>query len=191
MSDEPVHEITELLKAWNNGDSEARDKLVPLVEQELKKIARAYMSKERSGHVLQTTALVNEAFLKLLRENITWANRKQFYALVAKRMRQVLIDYAKKESAAKRGKRPEQVDAAELPDQPSEKSKELLMLDQALTKLAEIDQRKATIVESRFFIGLSFEEIAKVLGTSAATVRREWSFAQAWLKNELTRESNN
>ena len=191
MSDEPVHEITELLKAWNKGDSEARDRLVPLVEHELKKIARAYMSNERSGHILQTTALVNEAFLKLLRENITWANRKQFYALIAKRMRQVLIDYAKKQSAAKRGSRPEQIDPAELPDQPSERSKELLMLDQALTKLAEIDQRKATIVESRFFIGLSFEEIAKVLGTSAATVRREWNFAQAWLKNELTGESNN
>lgn len=177
-------EITELLKAWSNGDTQAFDKLMPLVEHELRKIARSYMRNERTGHILQTTALVNEAFIKLIRENISYQNRKQFYALVAKRMRQVLIDYARKRSDAEYI----DVDGAVIAD---ERSKELLMLDDALTKLARIDERKATVVECRYFIGLTIGEVAELLGVSQATVGREWAFALAWLKLQMTGDSVN
>src|SRR6185503_6368789 len=160
----PMHEITDLLKAWSNGDTQALEKLVPLVDDELRKIAHNYMRNERAGHILQTTALVNEALIKLIRENISWENRGQFYGFVARRMHQVLVDYANKELAAKRGKRPDQVDLLEVEEQASEKPKEVLMLEEALIKLAKIDERKAKIVECRFFIGLSIPEIADHLG---------------------------
>jgi len=175
----PMHEITELLKAWSSGDTQALEKLVPLVDDELRKIAHNYMRNERSGHILQTTALVNEALIKLIRENISWENRKQFYALVAKRMRQVLVDYARRTERADYV----DVDDAVIPD---ETPKEVLMLDQALTKLASIDQRKETIVECRYFIGLKLEEIAELLGIGQSTVERDWRFARSWLKREMT-----
>jgi len=181
-----MHEITDLLKAWSNGDTQALDRLMPLVDTELKKIARSYMRKEKRGHILQPTALVNEALIKLIPENISWESRKQFYGFVAKRMRQVLVDYVKEAGAAKRGKHPKLVDLSEAKDQTSEKSKELLMLEAALTKLAQMDERLVTVVECRFFIGLSLEETAKVLGTSTATVQRDWRFARDWLKSEMT-----
>ncbi len=174
-----MHEITELLKAWSSGDTQALEKLVPLVDDELRKIAHNYMRNERSGHILQTTALVNEALIKLIRENISWENRKQFYALVAKRMRQVLVDYARRTERADYV----DVDDAVIPD---ETPKEVLMLDQALTKLASIDQRKETIVECRYFIGLKLEEIAELLGVGQSTVERDWRFARSWLKREMT-----
>ncbi len=174
-----MHEITELLKAWSSGDTQALEKLVPLVDDELRKIAHNYMRNERSGHILQTTALVNEALIKLIRENISWENRKQFYALVAKRMRQVLVDYARRTERADYV----DVDDAVIPD---ETPKEVLMLDQALTKLASIDQRKETIVECRYFIGLNLEEIAELLGIGQSTVERDWRFARSWLKREMT-----
>ncbi len=174
-----MHEITELLKAWSSGDTQALEKLVPLVDDELRKIAHNYMRNERSGHILQTTALVNEALIKLIRENISWENRKQFYALVAKRMRQVLVDYARRTERADYV----DVDNAVIPD---ETPKEVLMLDQALTKLASIDQRKETIVECRYFIGLKLEEIAELLGIGQSTVERDWRFARSWLKREMT-----
>ncbi len=174
-----MHEITELLKAWSSGDTQALEKLVPLVDDELRKIAHNYMRNERSGHILQTTALVNEALIKLIRENISWENRKQFYALVAKRMRQVLVDYARRTERADYV----DVDDAVIPD---ETPKEVLMLDQALTKLASIDQRKETIVECRYFIGLKLEEIAELLGIGQSTVEREWRFARSWLKREMS-----
>jgi RNA polymerase sigma-70 factor, ECF subfamily len=182
-----VHEITELLKAWNNGDAEALDKLMPLVVEELKKTAHRYMSAERPGNILQTTALVNEALIKLIPEKLSFENRKQFYALVARRMRQVLVDYARKQSTVKRGEwRIEQLDDLHAKDLSSEKSWELMMLDEALTKLAETDQRQATIVECHFFIGLTIAEIAELLGVAKTTVERDWNFARAWLKREMT-----
>ena len=181
-----MNEITEQLKAWNDGDPQALDRLLPLVDRELKKIAHNYMRNERPGNILQTTALVNEALIKLIQENIGWENRKQFYFLVAKRMRQVLIDYAKKQSAAKRGKRVEHVDVTEGEDQSAEKSRELVRLGEALAALAEIEERKATVVECRFFIGLTYREIAELLGVSQSTVENDWSIARAWLKRELT-----
>jgi RNA polymerase sigma-70 factor, ECF subfamily len=174
-------EITELLKAWSDGDTQALNKLMPLVDHELRKIAHNYMRNERPGHILQTTALINEALMKLIGENISWENRKQFYALVARRMRQVLVDYARKE------RRVEYTDVDEevISD---EKPKELLMLDEALTRLAEIDERKATIVECRYFIGLTLVQMAELLGVAQSTVERDWRFARSWLKREMTGE---
>jgi len=176
-----MHEITDLLKAWSSGDTQALEKLVPLVDDELRKIAHHYMRNERSGHILQTTALVNEALIKLIRENISWENRKQFYALVAKRMRQVLVDYARRTQRADYV----DVDEAVIPD---ETPKEVLLLDEALTKLAGIDERKETIVECRYFIGLTLAEVAELLGVGQSTVEREWRFARSWLKREMTGE---
>src|SRR5687768_8514757 len=147
-----MHEITELLKAWSNGDQQAMDRLMPLVDKELKKLAQNYMRNERSEHILQTTALVNEALIRLIRENISYENRGHFYGFVAKRMRQVLVDYSRRAQHIEFM----DVDEAVLP---RERSKELLMLDAALRKLAEFDERKAKIVECRFFIGLSIPEI--------------------------------
>lgn len=184
-----MHEITELLKAWSNGDKQAMDRLMPLVDRELKKLAHNYMRNERPEHILQTTALVNEALIKLIRENISYENRGQFYGFVARRMHQVLVDYAEKEISIKRGKRPDRVDLMEIEEPASQKSREILMLEAALTKLAKIDERKAKIVECRFFIGLSIPEIAELLGVGHATVEREWSFARSWLHLELTGES--
>lgn len=178
-------EITELLQAWNKGDKDAMNKLMPLVDEELKKIAHNYMRNERPGHILQTTALVNEALIKLIRENTSVENRKQFYGFTARRMRQVLIDLAKKQNTAKRGNWPKQVVMDEAESETSEKSKELQMLEDALTELAKTDERKVTIIECRFFIGLTNQEIAKLLEISPATVAREWSFARAWLAQRM------
>lgn len=182
-----MHEITELLKAWNNGDKEALDKLMPLVVDELKTIAHKYMSGERPGHLLQTTALVNEAFIKLMPNKISFENRQQFYGLVAKRMRQILIDFARKQSAAKRGKGAvEQLDDRMVKDLSSERSRELLRLDDALTELAKTDELKAKIVEHHFFIGLTLAEVAKLLGLSKTKVEHEWKFTRTWLKREMS-----
>ena len=177
----PPNEITRLLQEWNEGDEQALNRLMPLVDAELKKIARNYMRREKPGHILQTTALVNEAFLKLLRENTRLENRKHFYALVAQRMRHILIDYVRKEKKADYVELDESV---AVPD----KTKDLVLLDEALKELAATDQRKATIVECRFFIGLKLEEIAKLLGVSPATVDREWRFTRAWLTRKITGE---
>ena len=185
-----THEITELLQAWGKGDSHALSKLIPLVDDELKKIARAKMAKERSGHILQTTALINEALMRLIEaERIDWQSRTQFYGLVAKRMRQVLVDYARKEIAAKRGKRPEHIDVDEAVFLSSETSEELIMLDEALTKLAKIDELKAKIIEHCYFGGFTQKEVAKILDIPPATVEREWRLAKSWLKREITSES--
>ena len=183
-----MHEITKLLRAWSNGEMDALDRVWPLIDPELKKIARHYLADERPGHILQPTALVNEALMKLIPENISWESRKQFYAFVAKRMHQVLVDYVKKESATKRGNRPELVELSEAKNKASGKSRQILKLDAALTELARLDQRMVTVVECRFFIGLSLQETAKVLGTSTATVHRHWRFARDWLKSEMSKE---
>lgn len=176
-----TEEVTELLKAWSEGDVDALNRLMPMVDHELRKIAHHYMRNERAGHILQTTALINEALIKLIGENISWDNRRQFYALVAKRMRQVLVDYARKEERAEFTN----VDEAVIAD---EKPRELLMLDEALTKLADIDERKATIVECRYFIGLTLTQMAELLGVAQSTVERDWRFARSWLRREMTGE---
>lgn len=181
-----THEITELLQAWNDGDSEAFDRLIPLVDHELKKIASAYMRKERPGHILQTTALMDEALIRLMEtKEISWNDRKHFYSLAAKRMRQVLIDDARKQMTAKRGNRPNQVDVIDSLPLAFEAPEELIMLHGALTKLASFDERKASVVEHRYFGGFTLEEVAEILGVAQATVEREWRLARAWLKREI------
>lgn len=183
-------EITDLLKAWSNGDSEALEKLVPLVDEELRKIAHAYMSRERPGHVLQTTALVNEALIRLLGgERINWHSRKHFFSLVARRMRQVLIEYARKRLAAKGSGAAEHIDLDNAVFSPA-MSEELRLLDDALTKLAEVDPLKAAIVENRYFGGYTLKEVAELLDISEGQVEREWRFARSWLKREITDASS-
>jgi RNA polymerase sigma-70 factor, ECF subfamily len=182
-----THEITDLLQAWSRGDSHALSKLIPLVDNELKKLAQVKMAKERPEHILQTTALINEALMRLIAgKRIDWESRSQFYGLVAKRMRQVLIEYARKGLAEKRGGRAEHIDVTEAVFLSPEKSEELIMLDELLTKLAETDELKAKIIEYRYFGGFTVEEVAKILGTSSSTVEREWRFARSWLKREMT-----
>lgn len=179
-----MHEITELLQAWRNGDEQAMDKLMPLVDRELKKIAKRYMRGERAGHILQTTALVNEALIRLIREKISVEDRKHFYGLVARRMRQVLIDYANQRPGAEHVN----VDDMDLPDK--EKAHEILMLEEALTNLGKIDERKLRVVECRFFIGLTNDEIAELLGVASITVQRDWRFARSWLYTEMTGDAH-
>lgn len=182
-----THEITELLQAWSNGDSQALAKLIPLVDHELKRIAHAYMVEERPGHTLQTTALVNEALIRLIQgENISWENRRHFYALVAKRMRQVLIEHARAQLAAKRGGRAKHVPIEDAFSLSVELSEELIMLDEALIKLAKIDERKEEVVELRYFGGFTTQEVADLLGVAPSTVEREWRLARSWLKRETT-----
>ena len=182
-----THEITDLLRAWSRGDPEALAKLLPLVDRELKRIAHAYMDNERSGHVLQTTALVNEALLRLIAdEPIDWISRKHFYAIVARRMRNILIEYARRR--LRRGQDAEHVDIDDVIFLSKEESKELAMLDEALTELAKIDERKTLVVELRYFGGFTLEDIASMLDVAQTTVERDWRFARSWLKREMTEE---
>lgn len=185
-----THRITELLRAWRAGDAQALDELIPLVDRELKQIARSYMRNEKQGHILQTTALVAEALIRLLQgETINWQNRHQFYAIVAKRMRQVLVDYARRKSAPKRGLGAEHIDVDDA-FLTSEQSQELILLHEALEKLSKLDDRKAKVVEYRYFGGFSLEEIAEMLGVSKSTVEREWGLARAWLRREIGPTTN-
>ena len=182
-----MNEITKLLKAWKDGDKEALDKLMPMVVDELKKTAKKYMRAERPGNIHQTTSLVNEAIKRLLPEKISFEDRKQFYGLVAMRMRRVLIDEARSQGRQKRGKwAVDQLDDSHAKHLSFERKKELLDLDRALTKLAKEDELKATIVECHFFIGLTIAEVADLLGLSKTKVERDWNFTRAWLKREMT-----
>lgn len=182
-------DITDLLRAWSRGDAEALNKLIPLVDRELKQIAHGLMLRERSGHTLQTTALVNEAFLSLLADKpIDWKSRKHFYAIVTWRMRNILIEYARGRLALKRGKGAAHADFDEAVFISDEKSEEMVMLDEALKKLDKIDKRKATIVDHRYFGGMTTEEIADLLDVSPSTVDREWRFTRAWLFREIIGE---
>src|SRR5215211_559342 len=166
-----THKITELLQAWNKGDSHALSKLIPLVDDELKKMAQARMAKERSGHILQATALINEALMRLIAgEQIDWQSRKHFYALTTIRMRQVLVDYARRQIASKRGGRAEHVDINEVVIMSPEMSEEMIILDEVLTKLAKTDEVKAKIIEYRYFGGFTVEEVAEILEMSPSTV---------------------
>jgi len=181
-----THEITDLLQAWSRGDSEALEKLLPLVDRELRRIAHAYMNKERSGHTLHTSTLVQEALARLIvSEPINWQSRRHFYAIVARRMRHILVEHARGRLAAKRGGGAEHINLEDAIFLSIEMSEELVMLDEALTKLAKIDERKAMIVELRHFGGFTLEEIAEILSVSQKTVERYWSFARSWLKREI------
>ena len=182
-----THEITDLLKAWSDGHTEALNKLIPLVDHELKKIAHAHMRNERPGHILQTTALMDEALIRLMEtDQISWHDRKHFYSLIARRMHHVLVDYARKESAVRRGNSPNLVVLEEGFKLPQELAEDLPLLHEALKKLAVQDTRKANVVELHYFGGFTFEEIAKILEVSKTTVERDWQFARSWLKNEIS-----
>jgi RNA polymerase sigma-70 factor (ECF subfamily) len=182
-------QATELLAAWRHGDQSALDQLVPLVEGELRRLARGYLRRERPGHVLQTTALVNEAFVRLLNwQDVNWQNRAHFVAMAARLMRNVLVDIARRRAKGADGRSVRVVDAAAAESVAHERARDVMALDDALCGLAEHDHRKAQIVELRFFGGLSLEEIAEVIGVAPITVSREWAKARAWLHREVTRE---
>ena len=179
-------EITNLLIDWNKGAEGALEKLLPFVEGELRRIAARHMRREEPGHTLQTTALVHEAYLKLVdQRRVRWQNRAHFFALAAQIMRRILLDHARTRTRVKRGGGAVHVDIAEAAVLTPEKSEELLALDEALARLAEFDPVKGRIVEMRHFGGLSVEEVAEVLGVAPVTVMRHWSLAKAWLRREL------
>ena len=182
--------VTQLLEAWSLGDRAALDELIPLVDAELHRLAHRYMSRERQGHTMQTTALVNEAYLILAgQRDVRWQGRTHFFAIAAEIMRRIMIDHARRHRYLKRGggaRRVSLEDAADLMSA-DELSAELIALDDALTELAEFDSRKARVVELRFFGGLSVEETAEVLGVSAQTVKRQWRMAKAWLYGQVKR----
>jgi len=181
-------EVTGLLVAWSKGDEQAYEKLVPLVYGELHKLAHRHMSRERPGHTLQTTALVGEAYLRLVDQKVHWQNRSHFFAIAAEVMRRILVDYARKRRYAKRGgAAAQQVELNEAMVMARERSRELVGLDEALKQLAKFDQRKSRVIELRFFGGLSVEETADVLKVSVNTVKRDWSTARAWLYKEVNR----
>ena len=178
-------EISQLLLAWGNGDREALNKLIPLVYAELHRMAARYMRKEYLGHTLQTSALVNEAYLKLVdQKSARWQNRSQFFAVAAQLMRRILVDHARRRSRKKRGGDAVTISLNESAVISPERASELLVLDHALTGLAEMDPAKSRIVEMKFFGGLSTEEIAEVEKVSTRTVEREWRKAKAWLHRE-------
>ena len=179
--------ITELLVAWSDGDDAALDTLAPVIERELHRLAAAYMARERPGHVLQPTALVNEAYLRLIDwKQVRWQNRAHFFGVAAQVMRRVLVDIARAQRRAKRGGRAiVQVSLSDAADSSTDRPADLVSLDDALKTLATLDPRHSRVVELRFFGGLSHEETAHILNVSVATVRRDWSVAKAWLYREL------
>jgi RNA polymerase sigma-70 factor (ECF subfamily) len=180
------HEITEVLQAWSRGDPEALDQLIPLVDCELRRLAHSYMSRERAAHTLQTTALVNEALIRFIDAgSANWESRRHFYAIVARRMRQILVEHAREQLTQKRGMRAEHVNVSVAFELSTEKSQELLILDAALTKLGQLDERKSRVVEYRYFGGFTIPEIAEMLDVSSATVEREWKVARSWLLREM------
>ncbi len=184
-------EVSQLLVEWRNGDQQALDRLMPLVYDELRRIAGRYMKRERSEHTLQTTALVNEAYLRMVdQKNVDWQNRAHFFAVAASVMRHLLVDHARARGRVRRGADPQQVSLDEAALISEQKGEEMIALDEALTKLAAIDARKVKIVELRYFSGLSAEETATVLGVSEITVKREWLKAKAWLYRELSQETS-
>ena len=185
--DSTQHEITQLLDAWSSGNQSALDELYPLVYDELHRLARHYMSRERKGHTLQTTALINEAYVRLVdQRNVHWANRSHFFAISAQIMRRILIDHARRHAYKKRGGGKQQVSLDETATLQVERASEMIKLDDALQSLAEIDPRRSRVVELRYFGGLSNEEIAHTLQISQNTVTRDWNMARAWLYQQLT-----
>ena len=180
------HEVTQLLIEWSNGNQAALEKLMPLVYEELHRLAHHYMVRERPGHTLQTSGLVNEAYLKLVDQNqVQWQNRSHFFGIAAQLMRRILVDHARSRHYAKRGGSARQVSFKESLIVSEERSAEVIALDDALKSLATFDHRKSQIVELRFFGGLSIEETAEVLGVSPGTVMRDWTLAKAWLRLEM------
>jgi RNA polymerase sigma-70 factor (ECF subfamily) len=187
-----VREITRLLQAWNQGDQSALEKLTPYVYKELHRVAHRYMSREPRGHTLQTTALINEAYGRLIDSgDMNWQNRAQFFGVCAHLMRQILTDFARSRLSKKRGRDVQCVSLDESLEVPLEPRADLVALDDALNRLAAVDPRKSKVVELRFFGGLTAEEAAEVLKVSPHTVLRDWKLAKVWLHRELTGEMRN
>jgi len=186
------HEITQLLVEWSDGNQSALDELYPLVYDELHRLARRYMSRERKSHTLQTTALINEAYVRLVdQKNVHWANRSHFFAISAQIMRRILIDHARRHAYAKRGGGAQQVSLEDVAAVTPDLGRELVRLDEALKSLAEMDPRRSQVVELRYFGGLNNEEIAGVLHISENTVTRDWNMARAWLHQQLSETAAN
>lgn len=190
MTTPPPNEVTQLLRKWSQGDQAAPEKLMPLVYAELRRMAHRYMAIQNPGHTLQTTALIHEAYLRLVNqtEKKQWENRSHFFAVAAQAMRHILVDYARSKQAGKHGGGAKELSLDEALTVSQERAAELVALDDALAELARIDQRKSQIVELRFFGGLSVEETAEVLKVSPITVMRDWSLAKAWLHRELSNQ---
>jgi len=183
----PSHEITQLLQAWSSGDRAALDRLIPLVYDELRRLAHSHMRRERAGHILQTTALVNEAYIQLVDAGkVNWHDRTHFFAIAARLMRQILVHSARSRNAQKRGGKIRRVSLSDSAVFAASPDADLIGLDDALSALAEIDARKAKVVEQRFFAGMTLEEAADVLEVSAQTVWRDWDLAKAWLHREMS-----
>jgi RNA polymerase sigma-70 factor (ECF subfamily) len=182
------HQVTQLLKDWSNGNQSARDQLMGVVYDELHRLAHRYMKRESPGHTLQTSALVNEAFLRLVdQKNVHWQNRAHFFGIAAQMMRRILVDYARSRRFAKRGGDARQVSFDEELIVSRQLSADVVELHDALNELAGIDERKSKVVELKFFGGLSIEETAEVLGVSPGTVMRDWTLAKAWLRLAMRR----
>lgn len=184
--DSTGNNITQLLVDWSNGDTAALDRLLPLVQDTLYRLAKNYLRRERPGHTLQTGALINEAFLRMIGKNVSWQNRSHFFGIAARLMRQILVDHARARKYDKRraSLSPDQLDTST--SSAHEQAVELLALNEALMRLTTVDERQAQIVELRFFGGLTIEETATTLGLSHATVEREWAMARAWLRCNLS-----
>ena len=190
MATRSPHDVTELLKKWSKGDHDALDLLMPLVYDELHRLAGAYLRRERREHTLQPTALVNEAYLKLIdQRNANWKSRAQFFGVAAQLMRRILVDHARAHHAAKRGGSGFNVSLSKAHRFGEEPDLDLLALHEALERLAAIDGQPARVVELRFFGGLTIEETAEVMSVSHATIEREWQMARAWLRRELSRRA--
>ncbi len=182
--------ITELLLAWSDGDREALERLTPLVYQELRRLAESYLRRERSGHTLQPTALVHEAYIKLIdQQSVSWQNRAHFFGIAAQTMRRILVDHARARLAEKRGSGETKFSFDEVIDVSDQRADQLVALDESLKTLARLDPQKSRVVELKYFGGMTLEETAEVLGVSRATVIREWRMAKAWLYGELNKSS--
>jgi RNA polymerase sigma factor (TIGR02999 family) len=187
LRDFPADEVTQLLQAWSEGDEQALGRLIPLVHKELHRLARRYMAGESPGHTLQTTALVNEAYLRLVDvKNVSWQNRAHFFGVSAQLMRRILVDLARSRHAVKRGGHANALSFEEALIASPERSADVVALDDALKVLASIDPRRSRVVELRFFGGLSVAEAAEVLKISPETVMHDWKLAKAWLLRELS-----
>jgi RNA polymerase sigma factor (TIGR02999 family) len=192
MGSRPAPDVTRLLSDWSNGDQAALDQLLPLVYSELRRLASAYLRRERSNHTLQSTALVHEAFMRMVhQQDVQWKNRAHFFAIASQMIRRILVDYARSQHAEKRGSGAVKLaldEAMAVPQAPAT-DVDLLGLNDALDRLAALDERQSRIVELRFFAGLSIEETAEVMSLSPASIKREWQTARAWLFREMTRNS--
>jgi RNA polymerase sigma factor (TIGR02999 family) len=186
------HEITRLLADWSNGDHQALEKLTPLIYDELRRLASRYLRHERPGHTLQSTALVHEAYMKLVGQtSVRWQNRAHFFGIAAQMIRRILVDYARGRRAGKRGSGAEKLSLDEAIALPGSPDLDLIALDDALDGLAKMDPRQSRLVELRFFAGLTLEETAEVMQMSIATAKRDWVSAKAWLSREVRRQPAN